>query len=265
MSLTLGTAPFAAQRAGVFNFDLAQSSPAHQIYFVPDPRRLRAIVGDVVVLDTVRAQLLYESNIPPRVYAPLEDYAMDAFTPTQTTSHCPFKGDASYWTFQAGEREIPDLLWAYPEPIAAAPFLAGHAALYGNKVDAWLVEDDHVFAHLRDPFHRVDVHDSSRGLVVRVGGEEILRAAQHKLLFETGLPPRAYVPAAAVAPGLVTPGSGKRTLCPYKGETTYWTVAGVTDAAWSYDAPLAEAGRIQSHLSFDTELEGVEVDIGGQP
>jgi uncharacterized protein (DUF427 family) len=261
MSLTLGTGPLGARPGGAFNFDLAGASPAHRIYFAEEPRRLRAVVGDVVVLDTTRARLLYETAIAPRIYAPLEDYALAGhFAPTDTTSHCPFKGDARYWTLRAGGVELADVLWAYDDPKPEAAFLAGHAALYEDRVD-WLVEDDAVFGRLRDPFHRVDVHDSSREVVVRVGGTVVARTDRAKLLFETGAPVRAYLPRAELRGVAVTPGSGRRTVCPYKGEATYWTVAGVTDAALSYEAPLPDALRAAGHLCFDDGVDGVEVEI----
>ncbi len=262
MSLSTGTGPLSGAPAGAFNFDIAAASPAHRIFFAAEQRRLRALIDDVVVLDTTRAQLLYETGIGPRVYAPLADYTAELLTPTDATSHCPFKGDASYWTITVGQNKQVDILWAYEEPLPEAAFLAGHAALYPNRVDAWLVEDERVFGHLRDPFHRVDVHDSSRPVVVRVGGEEVVRTTRAKLLFETGLPVRAYVSRMEIAPGAVADGSGKRTVCPYKGQASYWTVAGVEDAAWSYEAPLSDAARAQGLLSFDSGIDGVEIEIG---
>src|ERR687887_386232 len=64
MSLTLGTGPLGTKPAGDFNFSL-DGAPAHRIYFEPYPRRVRAMVGDKVVLDSVRGRLLYESNLLP--------------------------------------------------------------------------------------------------------------------------------------------------------------------------------------------------------
>ncbi len=261
MSLSLGTGPLAGHPAGDFNFDLAASAPKHRIYFAEEPRRLRAIVDDTVVLDTTKARLLYETGIGPRIYAPLGDYALDHFAETDSTTHCPFKGDASYWTLRVNGRTEDDLLWAYRTPLPEAAFLGGYAALYDKRVDAWFVEDDRVFGRLKDPFHRVDVHDSSREVVVRIGGEEIARTTNPKLLFETGVRVRAYVPSIEIPPEAVTAGSGKRTICPYKGEATYWTVNGVEDAAWSYEAPLPDTLRAAGHLSFDEAVEGVEVEI----
>jgi uncharacterized protein (DUF427 family) len=257
MSLTLGTGPLAGHPAGAFNFDLDEAAPKHRIYFAEEQRRLRAVVDDAVILDTTRARLLYETGIAPRIYAPLADYTLDVFTRTDHSTHCPFKGDASYWTLGA----LENVLWTYEQPLPEAAFLDGYAALYEKRVDAWFVEDDRVFSHLRDPFHRVDVHDSSREVVVRVGGTEVARTTRPKLLFETSVPVRAYVPSADIAPDLVRPGSGKRTTCPYKGEATYWTVNGVEDAAWSYESPLPDTLRAAGHLAFDVSVDGVEVDI----
>lgn len=261
MSLTLGSGPLGGHPAGAFNFDLDGAAPKHRIYFAEEQRRLRAVVDDTVVLDTTRARLLYETGIAPRIYAPLEDYALDAFARTDTSTHCPFKGDASYWTLRINGRTENDVLWTYEQPLPDATFIAGYAALYEKRVDAWFVEDDRVFAHLRDPFHRVDVHDSSREVVVRINGEELVRTTRAKLLFETGIGVRAYVPSTDIRPDVVRPGSGKRTVCPYKGEAHYWTVADVEDAAWSYDAPLPDALRAAGHLSFDDALDAVEVSI----
>jgi len=261
MTLSIGTGPLAGSPAGSFNFDLAAVAPAHRLYFSEDPRRIRAVVGDAVVLDTTHAKLLYETGIRPVVYVPLEDYVNELLTPTETTTHCPFKGDASYWSLTVGGREVTDALWSYLDPIDAAPWLKGYGALYANKVDAWFVEDDRVVGHLRDPYHRVDVHDSSRAVIVRVGGKEVARSPRPKLVFETGLAPRVYVSPADVLPAAVRAGSGKRTICPYKGEASYWTIAGVQDAAWSYELPLADASRVAGHLSFDDGVDGVEVAL----
>ncbi len=261
MSLTLGSGPFAASGTAQLNFSLA-GAPAHQIVFQPDPRRLRAVVGDTVVLDTVRAHLLHESNIPPRIYAPLEDFRQDLLTPTDTSTHCPFKGDANYWTIAADGKTITDGVWGYAEPTDEAPFLKGFASLYEDKDDAWFVEEDRVFSHLKDPYHRVDAHPSTREVVVRIRGEEVARSQRPVLVFETGLPVRAYVPPADVRPGAVAEGSDQRAACPYKGESVYWTVGGVEDAAWSYESPLPDALRAQGHLAFDDSLDDVEVVLG---
>lgn len=260
MSLTLGTGPL-GRTDGRFNFDLDAASPAHRLFLQPYGLRVRAAIGGTMVLDTDRAQLLYETGLPPRVYAPLEDFRAELLRRTATTTHCPFKGDASYWTVAVGGHERPDAIWAYEQPLDPASWLRGLAAPDPAQVDAWFVEDDRAVAGIKDPYHRVDVVMASRPVEVRIGGELVARTDRARIVAETGLPPVAYVPAVELrVPCLPT---DTRTVCPYKGVASYWTVTGVTDVAWSYEHPLAEAAAIQGCWGFDARRDGVEVRFAG--
>jgi uncharacterized protein (DUF427 family) len=100
MSLTQGSGPLGG-RPAPSNYTI--QAPAHRILFEPDPRRLRAFVGDRLVLDTTRAHLLHETGIRPVAYVPLEDFDETLLERTATSTHCPFKGDASYWTLRIGD------------------------------------------------------------------------------------------------------------------------------------------------------------------
>jgi uncharacterized protein (DUF427 family) len=268
MSLTIGTGPLAGTPGGSFNFDFALRSPQagtsgrryteapkHRIFYADFPRRLRAVIGGRVLFDTEGAKLLYETGIKPVPYIPLADFDHSLLRRTDHSTHCPFKGDASYYS--VGDAE--NVVWEYNEPNPEASWLKGYAAPYWTRMDAWFVEEEPVYGHLRDPYHRVDVHETSRPVVVRAGGKVIARSERPKLLFETGLKPRVYVPRADVAAGVLRPAE-KRTICPYKGQATYWSLDGIADAAWSYEAPLAEAAKVQGHVSFDAD--GVEVELG---
>ncbi len=262
MSLTLGTGPLAGHPGGAFNFTL-DDAPKHRILFEPYPRRLRAVVGDRVVLDTTRAKLLHETGMLAVPYVPLEDVDPDVLVRTDRSSHCPFKGDASYWSIRVGERELESVVWGYEDPMEGAGWLRGHVALYWDRIDAWYVEDERVFAHLRDPYHRIDVLETTRPARVRIGGVVVAESEHAKLLYETSLPPRVYLPTADVAPGALVP-SAKRTRCPYKGEASYWSVQvdgrRHEDAAWSYEAPLADALKVTGHVSFDGDDVEVELE-----
>ena len=246
MSLSLGTGPLAGQPGGAFNFDLS-GAPAHRMFFADYPRRLRALVGDRVVLDTGGAKLLYETGIMPVPYVPLDDFDQALLERTAHTTHCPFKGDAAYWTLRAGDEVLENAVWAYEDPMPEASWLQGYGALYWNKASAWFLEEEPVLGHLKDPYHRVDVHESSRPVTIASGGRLVARSERPKLLFETGLPTRVYVPRADVAAGVLAPAE-KRTVCPYKGQASYWSLPGIADAAWSYEAPLPEAIKIQGHV-----------------
>jgi uncharacterized protein (DUF427 family) len=266
MALTLGSGPLAGSPGGAFNFSL-DDAPRHRIFFEAYPRRLRGLVGDTVVVDTVGARLLHETAIRPVAYVPLADVDASLLSRTDTSTHCPFKGDASYWTLTVGDRVIEDALWGYEEPLPDATWLRGFGAFYWDKLDTWLVEDERV-ASLRDPYHRVDVHASSRPVVVRAGGRVIAQSSRPKMLFETSLAPRVYLPredvAEDVAEGVALEPSSTRSRCPYKGDASYWSVRVdgrvLEDVAWSYEEPLAEAAAVAGHVSFDGE--GVEVELG---
>jgi uncharacterized protein (DUF427 family) len=259
MSLTLGSGPLGG-RPGSSNYTF--QSPQHKILFEPDARRLRAFVGKALVLDTTGAHLLHETGILPVPYIPIADLNAELLERTQTTTHCPFKGAATYWSLRVGDDLREDAVWAYEEPIETAPWLKGFAALYLDRVDRWLVEDEPIAGHLRDPYHRVDVHQSSRAVRVSAGDDLIAETAHPVLLFETSLPVRAYIPRRDLVAGHLAP-SAKESTCPYKGDATYWHVHAngerFADAAWSFELPLAAAMKIAGYVCF--AADGITVDI----
>ncbi len=262
MSLTLGSGPLASNTPGRFNFSL-DNAPKHRILFEDYPRRMRAMVDRHTVLDSTRGKLLHESNMRAVYYAPVDDLDHNVLVASDHHTHCPFKGDASYWSLKVGERELENAVWHYPEPLPQAAWLEGHAAMYWAQADLWLQEDEPVRGHLRDPYHRVDVMESSRHVTVKVKGTTVAASDRPKMLFETSVPPRAYLLRADVLPGVLEP-SATTSTCPYKGDASYWhvrTPAGlVEDAAWSYETPLPDAGKAIGHVSFAGD--DVEVELG---
>jgi len=259
MSLTRGTGPLGGSPA---QSNYAFEAPAHRLLFEPDRRRLRAYVGNHAVLDSTRARLLHETGIAPVVYVPLEDFDASLLTRTQTTTHCPFKGDASYWSLRVGDVLLEDAIWGYEEPLADAGWLRGFAALYPDRAHRWMVEDEQVAGRLTDPYHRVDVHQSSRAVRVTAAGELLADSKRPVLVFATSLPVRAYVPRGDVLPGHLTP-SAKTTTDPYMGDAVYFNVrAGgevLEDAAHSYELPKAEAMKVAGYVCF--EGDGIEVEL----
>ena len=261
MSLTQGRGPLGG-RAASSNYTI--QAPAHRILFEADTRRLRAFVGDTVVLDTTGAHLLHETGIRPVVYVPLADIDETLLQRSPTTSHCPFKGDASYWSLRVGDDVRTDAVWAYEDPLPEASWLRGFASLYFDRLDRWLVEDEPVDGGgLRDPYHPVDAHVSSRPLTVTAGGEVIARSQRPTLVFETSMPVRAYVARSDVQAGHLRP-SDRTTSDPYIGEAIWWHVhaGGETfhDAAHSYELPRAEAMKIAGLVCFSGE--GISNELG---
>jgi len=262
MALTVETGPFGERSKGTFNFDTGVLQP-HTLYFEDSPRRVRVMFGGETIADSKRAKLLHETGHLPVYYFPEEDVRMDLLEESDHTTYCPFKGDASYLSVRVGDRLAENAVWHYPEPIDSAPPLAGYLAFYWRMMDHWFEEDEEVFVHPRDPYHRVDILESSRHVRVKVNGEVVAETDRPKVLFETGLPPRYYIPPEDVREDALV-GSEKTTRCPYKGIASYWSVeAGgerVEDLVWYYPEPIPEAAKIEGHLCFFNEKVDLEVD-----
>jgi uncharacterized protein (DUF427 family) len=256
MSLTLGSAALGRHPAGEFNSPI-DPAPGRLLYFEPFPRRIRGVIGGQTVIDTTAGRLLYESGLPPVLYVPTADVRADLIERTDLSTHCPFKGDAAYWT-AAG---VENALWGYPEPIESASWLSGYMAPQWDAFDAWYEEDEQIHTRLRDPYHRIDVRESKARVTVTADGRTIAETTRPRLLFETGLPVRAYIPLEDVRQDLLTP-SDKTSVCPYKGTASYWSVGDLADVAWSYRDPIPEAGDIEGLVSFLGEGVEVEIDRG---
>lgn len=242
-----------------------QLTPTDRIRFEPSPRRVRAVLANTAIADSSRVMVLHEMGHVPVYYFPMDDIRLDLMTATDRHTHCPYKGDASYWTVQVGDRAVENAVWSYLDPIAGCPDIRGYAAIYWNLMDAWYEEDDEVFVHARDPYSRVDVLGSSLHIQVIVGGETVADTRRPRLLFETGLPTRYYIPKLDVRMDFMEP-SSTRTRCPYKGEAVYWSVRiggeVFPDIVWSYPAPIPECPKIENLLCFFNER--VDLYIDGQ-
>jgi uncharacterized protein (DUF427 family) len=209
---------------------------------------VRARFAGEVVLDSTRGALLHESNILPRLYVPQADVRADLLERTDHSTHCPFKGDASYWSVRVGDRVAENAVWTYEEPIDEASWLRGLVSVYPERMDAWLDEDEEVTG-LRDPYHRVDARRSSRRIEVRADGEVLARSERPVVVAETGLPLRFYLPREDVAAELRP--SETTATCPYKGRAAYWSLDGIEDVAWSYVEPLESMLGARDHVCFD--------------
>ena len=261
MSLTLGTAPFGPHAAGEWNFDY--DGPGHALYLHPHARRVRAVFAGETVLDTLRPHLLHETGYLPRYYLPREDVRWELFEPTDHSTHCPFKGDARYWTLRVGDRMAENVVWNYPEPVEGAPNFSELVSFYWDQLEHWYEEDEEVFVHPRDPFHRVDVLPTSRRVRVSLEGTELADTSRAQVLYETGLPPRWYIPPEDVKAEALED-SDTRTGCAYKGFASYRTVragdAEEEDLVWLYEDPRREAQAIKDYLAFFNERVDIEVD-----
>jgi uncharacterized protein (DUF427 family) len=261
MGWMTGNGPLSKTPGGEFNFE--PPPPGRTIYLEHTPKRIRVELGGEVIADSRNAFILHESGLQPMYYFPPEDVRTDLMTATDRHTHCPKKGDASYYTITAGGKTVENGAWYYPEPLPDAPFLTDLVAFYFDRMDRWLEEGEEIMVHPRDPYHRVDVVSTDRHIRVLLEGE-VLAETDHALaLFESNLPPRWYIPPEDVRAEL-TP-SDTVTRCPYKGTASYHSVKRAdggdgTDLIWYYKAPLAEVGRIAGLLCFFNEKVDIELD-----
>ncbi len=256
-----GTGPLGRTPAGRFNFE--PPAPGWAVYLEPTPKRIRVEVGGEVIADSRRAFLLHESGLQPTYYFPAEDVRADVLEPSDRRTHCPKKGDASYYTIRAGGETVENGAWYYPQPIPDAPPIADLIAFYFDRMGRWLEEDEEIVVHPRDPYHRIDVLATHRRIRISLHGELLAETTRALALFESNLPPRWYMPADDVVAHLED--SATVTHCPYKGAAGYHSVSipGGEDLIWSYADPLPEVARIKGLLCFYNEK--VDIELDGEP
>lgn len=256
MGLTMSNGPLSRQDAVVSNYRI--DGPEHLLLFDDFPRRVRAVFADVAVLDTTRGRLLHETGSLPMLYVPEDDVTASVLQPTDYVTHCPYKGDATYWTVQVGDRTAQNAVWGHQQPLRSAAWLGGYRAVFWDAMDAWYDEDEQVFGHLRDPYHRVDVREASGRVRVVADGEVLAESTRAKVLSETGLPNRYYLPRDDVHVSLLP--SATATVCPYKGTASYWSTPLLDELAWSYEKPLEDSVKISGYLCFLHDGLSVQVD-----
>lgn len=228
------------------------------------------MLGGLFVADSSRVMLMWE---PPRTvpvyYFPIADVRMELLVQSGHKRPSAAMGEARYWNLRVAGTSAENAAWSYPAPPTGAPDASGYIAFKWDQMEAWFEEDDEVFVHPRDPYKRVDVLNSSRHVRVVVGGETLAETHRPRLLFETGLPTRYYIPKIDVRMDLLTP-TDSHTACPYKGIASYWTARvgdqDFQDIAWSYPAPIPECTKIENLISFYNErVDAIYVDGTLQP
>jgi uncharacterized protein (DUF427 family) len=250
------TGPIGRKPAGTFNFE--PPPPGKALYLEPTPKRIRVVVGGETVVDSRNAFLLHESGHQPIYYFPPSDVRSELLEPSDRHTTCPKKGEASYYTIRVGDHVVDAGAWYYPEPLDGAPPIKDLIAFYFNRMDHWYEEDEEIFGHPRDPYHRIDVLRSDRRIRVSLDGELLAESTRAVALFETGLMTRWYLPPEDVVASLGP--SETTTWCPYKGAASYRSVNGIKDLVWVYEDPLADAANIRGLVCFFNERVDLEVD-----
>lgn len=222
MSLVTGRGPLSKDPAGWFSPPL----PDDVVFVEPHPRRVQALRGDAVVIDTERALLVHRTGRP----------LLFAFPPDVV-------GDLPH------------------EPVAEAP---GYVHVPWDAVDTWVEEGRTLVHYPPNPYHRVDCRPTERRLRVSVGGTTLVDTSATMVVFETALAPVLYLAPSQVRTDLLRR-TETSTYCNYKGYATYWSAviddSVVEDVAWSYDDPLPETLPIKGYFAFDANRADVVAEL----
>ncbi|MEJ7706942.1 MAG: DUF427 domain-containing protein [Nocardioidaceae bacterium] len=263
MSLTKGNGPFGATPAGSFNFD--PHAPENVLYVETSPRRVRVILGREVVADSTNVRLLHPPSRTPTYLFPRSDVRTELFESSKRRRSDPAMGDMTYWTVVVGERRAQDAAYSYEQPPESSSQIAALVAFDWDSMDGVFEEDEEVFVHPRDPYTRIDVLRSSRHVRIRVGDQVVAESSKPRMLLESGLPVRYYLPREDVREDLLEP-SYTTTRCPYKGIAHYWSLRCgehlERDLAWSYPAPMHDAEAVTGMLCFVDERVRLDVTNG---
>lgn len=112
--------------------------PYTRVDILASSRHVRVERDGAVLADTTHARGLFETGLPVRWYIPKVDVRMDLLVATDTVSHCPYKGQAEYWSAQVDGRLVKDLAWSYPWPLPESEKIAGLISFYNERVDLFV-------------------------------------------------------------------------------------------------------------------------------
>ena len=241
-------------------FAMTNSPGRGRVHVEDGPKRVRVYLRGELVADTTHVKLVYEVPYYPQYYIPTADIRMEFLAPSETLTHSPSRGDAHHFHVAAGRHSATDGAWQYREsPIEDLRELIR----FDFEAFEWFEEDEPIMVHPRNPATRVDILDSSRHVQVVIDGVTVADSHHPRLLFETGLPTRFYVPRVDVRMDVLEP-TESQSACPYKGVAEYWTVtigeARHKDVAWSYPSPLPESQKIAGLVCFYNEKVDLIVD-----
>ena len=112
--------------------------PYTRVDILPSSRHVRVEVDGVTIAETDKPTLLFETGLPTRYYLPMTHVRMDLLTPSESVSHCPYKGTADYWSLRVGDDVRRDVAWSYPTPLPESQKIAGLISFYPEKVDVYV-------------------------------------------------------------------------------------------------------------------------------
>jgi len=240
-------------------FLLPEPLPKRMLYIEPLRRRMRVRFGGNWIADSENVLLLFEPGHYPMAYFPETDISPNILHPAEYTSHHPDLGLTSWYSIRAGDQTAQRGAWQHVDLPAHATELRGRVAFAWPSMDAFYEEDERIVGHAADSYHRIDIRETSRHLVVHYRDRVIADTKRPLVLFESGFAPRWYVTRADVDESALAPVK-HQTFCPYKGLCSYYDVSDAHLAVWSYPEAYREVSRISNFLSFEPDIVVVHVD-----
>ena len=227
----------------------------------PGHRKIRTYLGGELVAETTSPLLVWEKPYYPVYYFPTSDVRMDLLTETGETKRSPSRGDATLFTVATSGTKAEGAAYRHLDsPVAE---LRDYVAFDWDAMDSWFEENEEVYVHARDPYTRVDVLQSSRHIEVVIDGVKVADSKTPRLLFETGLPVRYYLPKTDVRMDLLE-ATDLHTKCPYKGTASYYDVViegnRHENVVWWYPFAAEESQRVAGLVSFYNEKLDIYVD-----
>jgi uncharacterized protein (DUF427 family) len=257
MGLSWQQGPLGGRPVGRFLTE--QPLPERLLFAEPTRRRMRVRFADEWIADSDGVVALHEPGHYPVAYFPRADVRDGVLSePERTTRHRDL-GETAWFGVTAGGRTAERAAWQYIALPDHADVLSGRVAFAWRAMDAFYEEDERIFGHAADPYHRNDIRSTSRHLLVRDGERVVAETRRPVVLYESGFAPRWYVPREDVDESALQPTDG-HTFCPYKGLASYYDIGERAGAAWSYLDAWPEVHRVRSMVSFEPDKIDVYLD-----
>jgi uncharacterized protein (DUF427 family) len=257
MGLSWQQGPLAAAPVG--RFLVPEPLPQRLLFAEPLRRRLRIRFAGEWIADSEDVVLLHEPAHYPVAYVPVSDVRADVLHPDGRVTDHRDLGATAWYTVSAGEKQARRAAWQHTDLPEHASELREHVAFAWRAMDAFYEEDERIVGHAADPYHRNDIRQTSRHLVVRDGQRVVAETHRPVVLYESGFAPRWYVPRADVDETALT-ATEKQTFCPYKGLADHYDIGERKGAAWSYLQAWPEVARVSGLVSFEPDRIDVHLD-----
>jgi len=220
---------------------------------------MRVRFGGNWIADSEDVLLLFEPGRYPMAYFRETDVSPGTLELSGHTTQHPDLGLTSWYTVRVDNKSVPRGAWQHTSLPTYAQELQGRVAFAWPAMDAFFEEDERIMGHAADNYHRIDIRQSSRNLVVRNRDHIIADTRRPLVLYESGFAPRWYAPRADIDESALAP-VDHRTFCPYKGLCSYYDIGEARLAAWSYREAHIAVGRINDLVSFEPDIVSVQLD-----